>query len=366
MKEKRKKGFKLLVTLLLVACLFLVGYFVLFNENQVKTGSISTTSEYKMIKLLDYSEEKDNKNGTNLIDTGEYYILEYSIDYKQNVILYDKEGNDVTKKKIGYDNIETILIPNNPKEDYKSFIVRTKDKKYGLFDKSFNEKMAVGDYEIDNTGNDNYFIVGSSINNDSMIERLENVGLYDKNGNVVIPREYERLFFCGDLTGENYYGANKILLYARKNGKYGIIDVNNKVIIPFEYDRENSKLSLGLGEIFESNSKNYFILYKNGKYGVVDENNKTIISFDKNNLIYNKYANAILEKVYNDNKLTKINVYSIDGELKKEIIISDSFDGDFNSYYYKIGYDSLVLHDNDYIYILNPLILAMEKILIYI
>ena len=358
MKDKKKKNFKLLIITIAIICLCLVGYFVLFGNRQVKQETRKDkvknqeNNEYKMIKLLDYSEKVNNNNGTELIYTGKYYILGYSVDNVQHAILYDDKGNNVTKEKIGTDDIKMISTPFG-NDNYESFIVTTSDNRYGLFDKDFNAKIAVGNYVIEHHGSDNYLIVGNLINNYATIERLGNVGLFDKNGKEIIPREYESLFFGGSLTGDSYYDATKIFLYARKNGKYGVIDINNKVIIPFEYDRENSKLTIGLGEVFKNNDKNYFILYKNGKYGVVDENNTSIINFDKNKLVYNKYANAIMEKIYDNNKLSKINVYSINGELKKEIILNDNFNGDFNSYYYKIGYDSLVLYDNDYIYILN-------------
>ncbi len=352
----KNKGFiAIFIVLLAAVCL----YFGFVNKptvvnNKEQASDVSSDNEsksYKMVKVLDYSENEKNKNGTWLFETDNYYIVEYSVNYEGRVIVYDKKGNNVTTEKFGVDNISYIDKIGSGK-DYL-YLVRTTDKKHGLFDKNFKAIIKLGNYGIERTSDSNYYLVGDAVANPGVIDTIENVGLYDKNGKEIIPREYERLYFGGMYNGDSYYESNKILLYARKNGKYGVVDINNKVIIPFEYDRAPSKVTSGMGEVFENNSKKYFILYKDGKYGMVDESNNVIISFDKSNLNYNKYANVVLEPIYDKLELVKVNVYNIKGELKKEIELGDNFKGLFNSHYYKLKSNNLIFYDNDYIYILN-------------
>lgn len=353
MKDKKGKRWKVILIIFLILLLCAVCVFVLYKKGIILNNSVKT--EYKMVKILDYYETEDNKNGTNIIETDKYYVLEYSVDYKRHTVLYDKNGNDVTIQVFGTNDIEYIEgLPDydsSNKNIRDVYIVRTSDGKHGMYDKKFNQVMKIDDYVIESTNNRNYFIVGELIENFTMTERLENVGLYDKDGNIVIPREYERLHSVGMYASN--LDADETLFYARKNGKYGIIDDKNNVIIPFEYGRANSKVTSGLGEVFKNNGKYYYILYKDGKYGMIDNSKNTIINFEKDNLFYNEYANAVIEKVYNNNNVIKLNVYNLRGELKKEIILNDNLNVTFNAYYYKYDYISPILYDNDYIYILN-------------
>lgn len=352
MNDKKGKQWIVILVIFLVLLLCAVVGFVLYKKGIILNN---TNDEYKMVKILDYYETEDNKNGTMIIETDKYYVLEYSVDYNRHTVLYDKNGNDVTMQVFGMNNVEYIDgLPDydsNNKNIGDVYIVRTSDGKYGMYDNNFTQIIKIDNYVIEPTNNNDYFMVGDSIENPIISESLENVGVYDKNGKVVIPREYERLFSVGMYASN--LDTDETLFYARKNGKYGIIDDKNNVIISFEYDQAPSKLTLGLGEVFKNNGKYYYILYKDGKYGMIDNTSNTIINFEKDDLFYSEYANAVIEKVYNNNNVIKLNVYNLNGELKKEIVLNDNFKATFNAYYYKHGWISPVLYDNDYIYILN-------------
>lgn len=367
MNKKKKIGIILIVIVLSLLCivgiLYKQGIFLNFNDkennlnnenntNNENNSNNETTSNYKLVKILDYAEEENNKNGTSITETKKYYILESYINNKK--VVYDKkDGQNITKKLFGTDEIDYIseTLVNNGKDVI--YIVRTKENKHGLYDENFNEIIKIGNYVIDKMGEDDYFSVGTALKEPILLDTVENVGIYDKTGKVIIPREYERLYLGGSYTGGTYYDNNKTIFYARKNNKYGIIDDKNNIIIPFEYDRANSKMSLGLGEVFKYNNETYYTLYKNGKWGMVNNKNEIIINFDKENLSYNKYANALIEKIYNDSNITKLKVYNLTGELKKEIELNNKLQVTFDAYHYSIGMINLLLEDNDYIYILN-------------
>ena len=156
--------------------------------------------------------------------------------------------------------------------------------------------------------------------------------------------DYERLRLIDN--------QNKLLFFAKQNGKYGIIDDKNNKIIPIEYDYIFSKGPYDdyIGEIIENNGQYRYILYKNGKYGMVDSNNNVVVSFDKNELSYSKYANAVVESDYNNKK---INVYNLNGELKKVIDLNKSNLEYEKAYYNKLGAKDFVFYDDRYIYLLN-------------
>lgn len=341
MNVKKEK----LIIVVFIVLVVILSLFVLYKNN-----IFDNDSSYKMVKILDYYENKYNGNATHIVETEKYYIFEHKVDNSIRTFLYDKSGNDVTKSVLGVDNIDYISYT----DDGYNYVVRTVDNKYGLFDKDFNELININDLVIQETGNKNYFIIGNKYDLQGW-NVIDNVGVYDKNGKLVIPREYETIRYAS-----SYFDIDKVWFYAKKDGKYGIIDNENKVIIPFEYDRFDSKVSIGLGEIFDSNNKDYFILYKNGKYGMVDINNKTIIDFDKNTLFYNKYANVVIEKIYDNYKVIKLNVYNLNGELKKEFELNNKMNANFDAYYYKVGHINLVLYDDSFIYVLNK-DLELEK-----
>ena len=62
-------------------------------------------------------------------------------------------------------------------------------------------------------------------------------GVYDsKTDKLIIPIAYDDIDYCGGCGHKSSY------IYAKKNGKWGIIDFNNNILIPFKYDHAHSNM----------------------------------------------------------------------------------------------------------------------------
>jgi len=86
-------------------------------------------------------------------------------------------------------------------------------------------------------------------------------GCIDKNGNVVVPLEYDWV-----------YKLSESLLEISLGGKCGLIDTSGKIVVPCEYD--------AIGQF--SNGMAWIL--KDGKYGYIDETGDIIIP-----MIYDKF-----------------------------------------------------------------------------
>lgn len=294
------------------------------NESEVVEGPVT----HKLVKVLDNEMpvEKEADNLKEFFQTGYYY--------DKNYVFYDKNGKNVTKEIFGVDEIGNIYVL-----DSDVAIVSTKDYKEGLYDENLNEIIEIGNYVIQTTENKKYFLVG---NYGERAYCLENSGVYSIDGKMIIPREYE------DLELINI--ENRVLFYAMKNGKYGVIDDKNNVIIPFEYNPDYSiKSYISRGKVFENDGKFYFLMYKDRQVALIDNSNNIIIDF-KDNLSYYRYANAVIESDY-ENK--RVNVYSLNGELKKVIDLNKSKLEYEKAYYYKLDDLDFIFYDDKYLYLLN-------------
>jgi len=91
------------------------------------------------------------------------------------------------------------------------------------------------------------------------------IGYLDKNGNVVIPADYD----YESTTSKTIPAFQTGMVKLRKGFKYGVLDKAGKIILPFEYDG-----------LFTSNGK-YIPVYNivNGKntWGIVNTQNKVLI-----------------------------------------------------------------------------------------
>lgn len=344
---KSNKWKKILIGIIVLIVIFIIAltiYVFVINKNVNKdnigqgNNNVEDSNQnisYKMEKILDSLGNEHTAN--SIKETEKYYILKTD----NKFILYDKNGIDVTKQVFGTSDISYIDgISSYDKNDI--LLVRTSSDHYGLYDKNFNEIVKISNHVIERTNSENYFFVGDRGNS----RFLENVGIYDKSGNLVISNEYERLFLLKN--------SDKILFYAKKNGKCGIIDEKNNIIIPFEYDYDGDKIMsysshLVLDQISINENKNY-ILLKNGKRGMVDSNNNVIIDFDKDNLSYSKYANVIIEVI---DANSKMNVYNLNGKLEKTIELGNNLKYEGLREYYKFDTRDSIFYDDEYIYLLN-------------
>ena len=99
-------------------------------------------------------------------------------------------------------------------------------------------------------------------------------GVIDRNGNIIIPLEYDNLIDFEEL-------ESKIIL-ANKGELWGFINWKNEIIIPFEY----SYASIFLEKY------NLSKVCKDGKYGYIDRKNQEIISLD-----YDSVTNINFSKI---------------------------------------------------------------------
>lgn len=130
-------------------------------------------------------------------------------------------------------------------------------------------------------------------------------GMVDKDGNVVVPYEYDWIDTCLILDQYQLYGCldvdvlcvgkgekdkerscfkedDKIKKGLKAGGKYGVIDMKGNVIIPLEYEDFEYNV---YGIYFEGG----LIAKKDGKWGVINEKNEAIIPFEYD------YINTVAE-----------------------------------------------------------------------
>jgi hypothetical protein len=97
--------------------------------------------------------------------------------------------------------------------------------------------------------------------NGIVIKSNDKKGVLDRNGNLIVPCEYDAIF--------DFYDS---LALVKKNSKYGFVSLRGIEVIPCEYDK-----------IFWNKKKyNYFpggkaLVQKNGKFGIIDRSGAVIV-----------------------------------------------------------------------------------------
>ena len=114
-----------------------------------------------------------------------------------------------------------------------------------------------------------YEIISTMENGYSIVKRDQKYGLIDRNGELIIPFEYEEI---GEFV-DDFVVASKCFHYetGRVHGcqiLYGCIDKKENIIIPFEYQKIYKLV------------KNIARAIKNNKWGYINKQGKTVISFD--------------------------------------------------------------------------------------
>lgn len=106
------------------------------------------------------------------------------------------------------------------------------------------------------------------------IQKNGKLGVFDKEGNQIVPCNYDRIWYFGDNG----------LCEVGKNGLYGFVNLQGEEQIPIEYD------DLFCLRFEEGVS----IAKKNGMYGIIDEHNNIVHPFNLNYLdirgFHNGYA----------------------------------------------------------------------------
>ncbi|MDR7129536.1 hypothetical protein J2X69_001881 [Algoriphagus sp. 4150] len=133
------------------------------------------------------------------------------------------------------------------------------------------------------------------------VKKGDKWGIYNRETKeIVIPMEYDEFDYCGGCGRKSDY------VYAKKNGKWGIVSFDNKVLVPFEYDhhhwgmrsdewvqsfqKNGGRLIVNIPTKkeyvedeyghFELLNNGALSLKKNGKYGLVNANGEEILPFE--------------------------------------------------------------------------------------
>ena len=158
--------------------------------------------------------------------------------FEENMyMVLDSKGMDISG--VYFDEIITdssILYPAKKDEEYCAI------DRYGKIKIPFGKYPCI--YNFYKTDNNEVF---------GVISDGLNVGLIDKDGNIIIPFEYGY---------ENIMWVDNFTVITNKNGKWGVIDMNNHIIIPFEYD------------YIDYMRDGYRYVKQGNKYGFIDANNE--------------------------------------------------------------------------------------------
>ncbi len=238
-----------------------------------------------VISMNDYKSDVVNRSWYGYINAG--YIL---IEYKGRQGVIDTECNVIIEPK--YD--EACLRFLNGKV---SFYIK-EDNRVMFLDE--NLELQKDNYYDDisdslilgvNTlwGNDKeYEYLKSTIYYNYLVEKDGLWGLCDIYGNIIIPTEYQDIWF---------FGLNDNLLRVEKDGLYGIVDENNQVVLPIEYKDINYLRMLDTDNKYGCLNEDGTVLIepqydsvamqddfifaeKDGLWGIVDYQNNILVDFN--------------------------------------------------------------------------------------
>lgn len=144
------------------------------------------------------------------------------------------------------------------------------------------------------------------------VQKQNKWGVYSqKNNDLIIPIEYDKLDYCGGC------GMKPNYIYAKSNEKWGIVNFENEVLVPFEYDfpahgnmrsgnwvtnleKQDKSLIINLSskEVYIESEyedmrivNDFLALKKNGKFALVNSDGVHIIEYkyDTVNELYNQF-----------------------------------------------------------------------------
>lgn len=265
-------------------------------------GKKVTNAEYDSIETLEYKDgilivKKDGQagliklNGDVVIKPKYYSII--SDGYYNEKSNYDNAGYIVEVKsdsgyRYGYINTKGKEILDC-KYNLIKRILEIDDEEGAYLITSQNGKMGLNRNIQTKIKNEYESIEYDNINNIMAVKKNGKYGIYDLDGNMILPTQYEDLQFAGkiitavkdnellvfDANGnlkkdfeytaviptksENYF------ITIKNNGKYGLVDNNNDVLIDNKYD------------YIEYAFENYFIFTNNGKSGIIDNTGNIVV-----------------------------------------------------------------------------------------
>ena len=265
-------------------------------------GQKVTDAEYDSIETMEYKDGllTVSKNGNvgiiklngDIVIKPKYYSI-ISDGYYDTDTQYDNAGYIVGIKtdsgyKYGYVSpkgkeilgceynlIKRILEIDN---DDGAYLITSKNGKIGL-NRNVQVKIR-NEYEA---------IEYDSINKILSAEKNGKYGVYDLDGNMILPTQYEELQFAGKIITAQKDGRQLVFdangslqkdseyihimptksenyfITIKNNGKYGLVDNNNDVLMDNKYD------------YLEYAFENYFIFSSDGKFGVIDNAGNVIV-----------------------------------------------------------------------------------------
>ena len=113
-----------------------------------------------------------------------------------------------------------------------------------------------------NTTSFSEYETSESFDDFTIIEQGDKYGVKNKDGNIIIPVEYD------DISSFDWID-NRQYIYLIKGNKEGLADLDGKIIIPVEYD--------DISSFDEINNRQYIYLTKGDKEGIADLDGKIII-----------------------------------------------------------------------------------------
>lgn len=269
-------------------------------------GNKITSAIYDSIETLEYKDgilriQENGKYGLIDINGDEIVKAEYNSiitdGYYNEESKYDKAGYIVNVRtnegyRYGYINNKGKQILDTKFTNIKR-ITELKDDGSVYLITYDNGKAGVlknGQTVIENRYEDVEFDV---TNNIFVLQQNAKQGIFDLEGNEILPIQYENVIFAGryinaekdgkllvfDTSGvlqsdDSYKSATtvangKYSITVSRDNKYGVIDSNKTNILDNKYS------------YIEYAYEDYFIVSLDGKSGVMDAGNNTIISIDK-------------------------------------------------------------------------------------
>lgn len=194
----------------------------------------------------------------NIIPTAD--IASY-LDREASLIVSNRENK---KGRIDYTGKQTIpfLYDTLYKYNIHGYYIAKKDGFYGSIS-DHNEIIQAFQYK---------YIYAIS-NNLAYVNNEYKIGVFDKDGNLTIPFEYDGIYdtYYDYSDYKKLFPNAKNIYIVEKNGKIGTIDDKNNIIIPIIYDGLSSWVEYGPDAHFAK---------KNGKYGIISYKGEIIIPIE--------------------------------------------------------------------------------------
>ena len=244
-----------------------------------RKGNIKIDTKYTNISFGGiYVNAVDENNETKILDlngneVSDGYIAKMPTKDGQHYIVYDEDG---IYKII--DNNGNVVIDNkytNIEEIADNYYIVANNRNNGIIDltgKSLVDLKYNSIVELDNTellqANISATSTVSLINkNMQVVVTMDNANIDVEDGYIRLYSETEDKYFDyagNELSAKDVFPNNK--MYAQEeNGKWGFVDKNGNIIVQNEYDK-----------VTELNEYGFAGIKKDDKWGVIDENGQIV------------------------------------------------------------------------------------------